>query len=71
LVFSAKYKIQSGWHHIKKAIHEVVKEGDIVADIGTGSGILAFFAIPARARRVYAVEQGDIVMPLRSPRTPR
>ena len=48
-----------------------MKEGDIVADIGTGSGILAFFAIPARARRVYAVEQGDIVMPLRSPRTPR
>ena len=45
----------------KKGIHEVVKEGDVVADIGTGSGILAFFSVQAGARKVYAVEQDSII----------
>jgi len=45
----------------KKAILEVVKKDDIVCDVGTGSGILAFFSILAGAKKVYAIERGEII----------
>jgi len=45
----------------KKAIHANIRPGDIVADIGTGTGVLAFMALQAGAARVYALESDAII----------
>jgi protein arginine N-methyltransferase 1 len=45
----------------RRAIHATVKPGDVVVDVGTGTGVLAFMALEAGAARVYGIEQGPIV----------
>ena len=41
------------------AIFSVVQPGDIVIDLGTGTGILAYWAAMAGAKHVYAIEESD------------
>ena len=48
----------------RAAIQAVTKPGDVVADLGTGLGVLAMMAVQAGASRVYAVDVRSHVIPI-------
>ena len=52
-----KIRINAYHDAIKKSVHK----GDIVVDVGTGTGILAFLCLQAGASKVYAIEKGEII----------
>lgn len=43
------------------AVAKYVKEGDIVVDLGTGTGILSFFAATRNPKRIYAIDHSAII----------
>src|SRR5689334_21760480 len=47
-------------HALERADQETVTPGDIVIDLGCGTGLLSLFALWAGAKRVYAIESGDV-----------
>lgn len=49
-----------------QALRRATRPGSVVADIGTGTGIMALLACRAGARRVYAIEPDDIIQVARA-----
>jgi hypothetical protein len=45
-----------------KAIERVVNKGDVVMDLGTGSGLLSLFAASLGAKKVYACERTAAIL---------
>lgn len=43
------------------AIQQVVQKGDVVVDVGTGTGLLAFLCVRAGATRVHAIDRSPIL----------
>ncbi|RME23095.1 MAG: hypothetical protein D6798_14230 [Deltaproteobacteria bacterium] len=45
----------------RRAVFETVGEGDVVVDLGAGTGILGFWALQAGARRVHRIEKSEAI----------
>jgi predicted RNA methylase len=45
----------------RQAIQRTVKRGDVVVDVGTGTGILAFLCLQAGAAHVHAIDRSPVI----------
>lgn len=45
----------------RRAIHAIVRPGMVVADVGSGTGILGLFALSAGAARLYSIEATGMI----------
>jgi len=44
-----------------RAISKQVKKGDVVVDLGTGTGILSFFAAAQGPEKIHALDHSNII----------
>ncbi len=45
----------------RDAITATVKEGDVIADVGAGTGLLTFLCLKAGARKVHSIERSNVI----------
>ena len=48
----------------RESIENEINKGDIVADLGCGTGILSFFACQSEAKKVYSIEESSFLIKL-------
>lgn len=48
-------------HAYQRAVERTVRKGDVVVDVGTGTGLLAFLCAKAGAKRVHAIDRAPII----------